>query len=58
LLKLRKIWLSVFVKPANLGSSVGINKAKNRKELEWAIDVAKEFDTKLWWKKARKILMK
>ena len=37
----------VFVKPANLGSSVGFNKAKNRKELEWAIDIAKEFDTKL-----------
>ena len=43
----KNIGYPVFVKPANLGSSVGINKAKNKKELEWAIDVAKEFDTKL-----------
>lgn len=43
----KNIGYPVFVKPANLGSSVGINKAKNRKELEWAIDVAKEFDTRL-----------
>ena len=43
----KNIGYPVFVKPANLGSSVGINKAKNRKELEWAIDVASEFDTRL-----------
>lgn len=42
-----EIGYPVFVKPANLGSSVGINKAKNRKELEWAISVAQEFDTKI-----------
>lgn len=36
----------VFVKPASLGSSIGIGKAKNRKELEDALDVAFEFDRK------------
>ena len=42
-----KIGYPMCVKPANLGSSVGINMAKNKKELEWAIEVAKEFDTKI-----------
>jgi D-alanine-D-alanine ligase len=37
----------VFVKPANLGSSVGISKAHNRKELEPAIDEAAKFDRKI-----------
>ena len=36
-----------FIKPANLGSSVGINKAHNRTELEHAINVATEFDRKI-----------
>jgi len=35
------------IKPANLGSSIGINFAKNRNELEWAIQVAEEFDRKI-----------
>jgi len=35
------------VKPANLGSSIGINFAKDRNELEWAIEVAKEFDRRI-----------
>jgi D-alanine-D-alanine ligase len=35
------------VKPANLGSSVGISKAKTRNELEDAIDLAGEFDRKV-----------
>jgi D-alanine-D-alanine ligase len=43
----KKIKYPMFVKPANLGSSVGINMAKDRKGLEWSIDVAKEFDTKI-----------
>src|SRR6201993_150575 len=34
----------VFVKPANLGSSVGISKAHNRKELGPAIEEAAKFD--------------
>lgn len=37
----------MFVKPANLGSSVGINKAHNRQELTHAINVAAEFDRKV-----------
>ncbi len=37
----------VFVKPANLGSSVGISKAHDRKELEPALAEAAKFDRKL-----------
>ena len=37
----------VFVKPANLGSSVGISKAHDRKELGPALDVAAKYDRKL-----------
>ncbi|MBI4920024.1 D-alanine--D-alanine ligase [Candidatus Azambacteria bacterium] len=37
----------VFVKPANLGSSVGISKAGNIKELENAIDIAVNFDRRI-----------
>jgi D-alanine-D-alanine ligase len=33
-----------FVKPANLGSSVGVSKARDRGELEEAVDVALGFD--------------
>ena len=37
----------VFVKPANLGSSVGISKAKNRAELVKALKLAADFDRKV-----------
>jgi len=37
----------VFVKPANLGSSVGITKAHNSAELEAALRLAAEFDRKI-----------
>ena len=37
----------VFVKPANAGSSVGISKAHNRKELKAALDLAAKYDRKL-----------
>jgi len=37
----------VFVKPANLGSSVGISKAHDRKELGPAIEMAAQFDRKI-----------
>ena len=37
----------MFVKPANLGSSVGISKAKNRPELEAAVAEAALYDTKV-----------
>ncbi|MGH9609645.1 MAG: D-alanine--D-alanine ligase family protein [Bryobacteraceae bacterium] len=37
----------VFVKPANLGSSVGIAKAKNQAELEAALTAAARYDAKI-----------
>ena len=37
----------VFVKPANLGSSVGISKARDRGELEKALALAAQFDRKV-----------
>ena len=37
----------MFVKPANLGSSVGISKAKTREELACALKLAGEFDRKI-----------
>jgi D-alanine-D-alanine ligase len=37
----------VFVKPANLGSSVGISKVHNRAELAPAMDIAASYDRKL-----------
>jgi D-alanine-D-alanine ligase len=43
----RKLKYPVFVKPANLGSSVGISKAHNRKELGPAIYEAAKFDRKI-----------
>lgn len=37
----------MFVKPSNLGSSIGITKAHNREELKDAILVAKEYDRRI-----------
>ena len=45
--KIEKIGYPVIVKPANLGSSVGIKKAKDRGELEEAIDDAFSFAEKV-----------
>jgi D-alanine-D-alanine ligase len=42
-----KLEYPLFVKPANLGSSVGISKAHDRKELGPAIDEAAKFDRKI-----------
>jgi D-alanine-D-alanine ligase len=42
-----KLKYPVFVKPANLGSSVGISKAHDSKELRPALDEAAKFDRKL-----------
>ena len=42
-----KLKYPVFVKPANLGSSVGISKARDGKELGPAIDEAAKFDRKI-----------
>lgn len=37
----------VFIKPASLGSSIGVSKAKDRKALEEALELAFEFDRKV-----------
>lgn len=37
----------VFVKPANMGSSVGISKARTRRQLAEALDLAAQFDRRL-----------
>jgi len=42
-----KLGFPVFVKPANLGSSVGISKARHAAELRAAIELAAEFDRKI-----------
>jgi D-alanine-D-alanine ligase len=42
-----KLKYPVFVKPANLGSSVGISKARQRQELGPAMDEAAKFDRKI-----------
>jgi D-alanine-D-alanine ligase len=42
-----KLKYPVFVKPANLGSSVGISKARERKELGPALEEAAKFDRKM-----------
>jgi D-alanine-D-alanine ligase len=42
-----RLGFPVFVKPANLGSSVGISKAKHATELRAAIELAASFDRKI-----------
>jgi D-alanine-D-alanine ligase len=44
---IKRLGLPLFVKPANLGSSVGISKAKDAPGLEQAMDLAGEFDRKI-----------
>jgi D-alanine-D-alanine ligase len=44
---LSRLAFPVFVKPANLGSSVGISKVKRVEELRAAIDLAAEYDRKI-----------
>lgn len=43
----RQIGFPCFVKPANLGSSVGISKAVNKTSLEHAIELAARYDRKV-----------
>lgn len=45
--KAEKIGYPLIVKPATLGSSVGISKAANEKELEAAVDLAAKFTDKI-----------
>lgn len=47
-----KIDYPVFVKPANLGSSIGINKAKDKEGLISAIEIAVNYDRKIIIEKA------
>lgn len=47
-----KLAYPVFVKPANLGSSIGINIARNREDLMEAIEVAVAYDRKVIIEKA------
>ncbi len=42
-----KLEYPMFVKPSNLGSSIGITKAHDKSELEKAIDVAAEYDHRI-----------
>ena len=50
--KAEEIGYNLFVKPANLGSSIGISKVKNREELIEAIKVAASYDRKIIIEKA------
>lgn len=43
----KELGLPLFIKPANLGSSVGISKAKNEKEFDQAVKSAFEYDNKI-----------
>jgi len=43
----KKLKYPLFIKPSNSGSSIGINKAHNRKELIAFIDIAAQFDRKI-----------
>lgn len=45
--EMNKIGYPLIVKPANLGSSVGISKAKNKEELVNCIEIAMEYDRKI-----------
>lgn len=48
----RSLGFPLFVKPANLGSSVGISKAKNERELREAINDAARYDRRVIVEKA------
>jgi D-alanine-D-alanine ligase len=43
----KELGLPLFIKPANMGSSVGVSKVRNEKELRKAIKEAFKFDTKI-----------
>jgi len=42
-----ELGLPLFIKPANLGSSVGISKIRNEREFERAVEAAFTYDTKI-----------
>lgn len=43
----RRLKYPIFVKPSRLGSSIGISRVENKKDLEFAIEVALHYDTKV-----------
>jgi len=43
----KELGLPLFIKPANMGSSVGINKVKNEKEFQNGVKEAFKYDTKI-----------
>ncbi|MBS5617113.1 MAG: D-alanine--D-alanine ligase [Clostridiales bacterium] len=43
----KEIKYPAFIKPAALGSSIGVSRAKNREELERALDVAASYDRRI-----------
>jgi D-alanine-D-alanine ligase len=43
----RQLGLPCFVKPANLGSSVGVSRADDKKSLERAVELAAQYDRKI-----------
>lgn len=45
--KISKLKMPLFIKPAHLGSSIGITKVKNAAELENALEVALHYDDKI-----------
>ncbi len=51
---IEKLGLPLFVKPANMGSSVGVSKAESVEELKEAVSFAFKFDTKVLVEKAIK----
>ena len=44
---IKELGLPLFIKPANLGSSVGISKVKNKVEFDEAVALAFQYDTKI-----------
>ena len=44
---MRKLGLPCFVKPANLGSSVGVSRADDKASLERAVELAAQYDRKI-----------
>ena len=45
--KLKKLNFPVIIKPSRLGSSIGVSIVKDESELEYALDVAYEFDSEI-----------
>jgi D-alanine-D-alanine ligase len=50
--KAEEIGYNLFIKPANLGSSIGISRAQNKQELIDAIELAMKYDSKILVEKA------